>query len=188
MSAPDQPNPLGLRIPAGVPQSMQVQPRLQCNAPAPTQPIPPIEALAKLGEVTQLLYGTALDPDTLSPEQKQDLEVLIKGGTTTGTITQTAYEVAFRELVFKVAARAAADFCFQLLGLDNSADAESVKQGYVCMFLDHYRECSQDVQYSLNFGWMIASLTCSDQWAALDPNCDLIPVPNPAPVYPSACP
>jgi hypothetical protein len=163
------------------PRTMQLSPAWKCGQP--TNPISQAEALVKLNQVTQVMFG--YDASSLSYySYTTELEALMKGGTTTGCMASLATGTEFAQQVWQIAVGAAFDFCAQVLGIDQSPDAPALKQGMIC---NYFNPAVNSNVPAVNFGWMIPSLVQQQAWIDIDPNCDHVPTPLPTTAYPNPC-
>ena len=160
---------------------MQLIPAWKCGQPS--NPISQAEALVKLNQVTQVMFG--YDASSLSDySYTTQLEALMQGVSTTGCMASLATGTEFAQQVWQIATGAAFDFCVQMLGIDQSPDAPALKQGMIC---NYFNPAVNPNVPAVNFGWMVSSLIEQQAWIDIDPNCDHLPKPLPATAYPNPC-
>jgi hypothetical protein len=163
------------------PRTMQLIPAWKCGQPS--NPISQAEALVKLNQVTQVMFG--YDASSLSDySYTTQLEALMQGVSTTGCMASLATGTEFAQQVWQIATGAAFDFCVQMLGIDQSPDAPALKQGMIC---NYFNPAVNPNVPAVNFGWMVSSLIEQQAWIDIDPNCDHLPKPLPATAYPNPC-
>jgi hypothetical protein len=157
----------------------------RCGPTVNLVPISEEEALAKLNQITQVLFGSDAASSLGAYSYNDELEALKQGLSTTGCLASLATSTEFATQVWQIAVGAAFDFCAEMLGIDQSPDAPALRQGMIC---EYFNPSVNSNVTAMNFGWMVASLVGQQTYIDIDPNCDHLPTPLPSTSYVRPCP
>lgn len=167
------------------PNTMQLDGGWKCGPSGASAPISEADALAKLNQITQVMFGSDAASSLGNYSYSTQLDALKNGVSTTGCIASLATSEEFGKQIWRVAVGAAFDFCAEMLGIDSSPDAPALKEGMIC---NYYNPAVNSNIPIINFGWILSSLVQQDAWVKIDPNCDHIPAPLPPTAFPAPCP
>lgn len=166
--------PISVKDAVDAPARLNVGPGWKCSGysvnPLPDQN----QAFNQLDCISQLMYGHP-SPNPPTGEMSLQLQELMKGETAMNAIASLCTRPEFVKLIWGIATGAAFDHCVQLLGVQNVQEIQDLRQGYIDLYFNQYLACSSDVQGKLDFGWMIASVLSTQQWASLNLDCNDIP-------------
>jgi len=156
------------------PAWLGVDPAWKC-AGYPVNPSPnQAEAFAKLNDISQLIYGMPC-PNPPTGDMALELQELLNGGAAINVIASLSTGSQFVQLIWAVAVGAAFDHCIQVLGIQKVKEIQDLRQGYIDGFFQAYQACSPDAKGALDFGWIIASVLSTQQWANLNHDCNELP-------------